>query len=175
VDIVIGHPSDLRRTAKDFYAAKLANAALGQDTITSRLGQVVRDRAGLTYGIYSSFSDSIFGSAPWSVTLTANPRNVDKALSLVREVLVDYLADGITRDELAKETGRAVGSFKVGLASSLGIARALSEFAFLGLDTGELDKITQQYLAVTKEKADEAMRKYMHPERAITVVCGSLL
>jgi len=29
-DIVIAHPTDLRRTGADFYAAKLANAALGQ-------------------------------------------------------------------------------------------------------------------------------------------------
>ncbi len=73
VDIVIGHPCGLLRTSPDFYAARLANAALGQDTITSRLGQIVREKAGLTYGIYSSFSDTSYGEAPWSVTLTVNP------------------------------------------------------------------------------------------------------
>jgi zinc protease len=173
-DIVIGHPSPLRRTNEDFYAARIANAALGQDTITSRLGQIVRDRAGLTYGIYSSFSDAAFGFAPWSVSLSVNPANIDKALSLVSEVLSDYKAKGISEEELAKETGRAIGSFKVGLASSLGIARVLSEFEFLGIGVSELDKITQRYGAVTKKQADAAMNKYMHPEKAITVVSGTL-
>jgi zinc protease len=173
-DVVIGHPTSLKRTDKDFYAARIANAALGQDTITSRLGQIVRDRAGLTYGIYSSFADTAFGHAPWSVGLSVNPHNIDKALALVSEVLKDYIEGGITPDELEKETGRAIGSFKVGLASSLGIARVLSEFEFLELGVNELDKITSRYAAVTKEQVDHALHKYMHPDQAVTVVAGTL-
>jgi len=173
VDIVIAHPTSLLRSNSDYYAAKLANAALGQDTITSRLGNVVRDRAGLTYGIYSSFSDTAFGSAPWAVTLSVNPVNIDKSLQLVSLVLDDYLQQGISKDELLKETGRAVGSFTVGLASSLGIARALTEFEFLGLGVAELDNVSSEYLAITKEDADSAMRKYFHPDRAVTVVAGT--
>jgi len=174
VDIVMGHPTPLKRTDNDFYAAKIANAALGQDTITSRLGQVVRDRAGLTYGIYSAFSDSAYGQAPWTVSLSVNPLNVDKAIALTSQVLADYLERGISEDELSKETGRAIGSFKVGLASSSGIARALSEFEFLGLGVEELDKITSRYLSVTKAQTDAAMRKYMRPDKAVTVVAGTL-
>jgi zinc protease len=172
-DVVLGHPCSLKRSSADFYSARIANAALGQDTITSRLGQIVRDRAGLTYGIYSAFSDTAFGQAPWTVGLSVNPHNVDKALSLVSEVLKDFLDTGITEEELAKETGRAIGSFKVGLASSLGIARALSEFEFLGMGVAELDKITDRYASITKKQVDDAMRKYMHPDKALTVVSGT--
>jgi zinc protease len=172
-DIVIAHPTDLQRTGKDFYAAKLANAALGQDTITSRLGNVVRDRAGLTYGIYSAFSDTAFGSAPWSVSLSVNPKNVEKSLDLVSQVLSDYIENGISAEELSKETGRAVGAFTVGLASSLGVARALTEFEFLNLGPEELDNMAKNYAAVTKAQVDEAMKKYFHPEKAVTVVSGT--
>lgn len=172
-DLIIAHTTDLQRNSEDFYAAKLANAALGQDTITSRLGQVVRDKAGLTYGVYSSFSDTAFGAAPWSVSLSVNPANLDRALSLVSEVVQDYLKNGISKDELAKETGRALGTFKVGLSSSLGIARALTEFEFLGLGAKELDKITDNYLSLTKEKVDAAARKHFHPDKAVTVASGT--
>ncbi|MCC7530681.1 MAG: insulinase family protein [Candidatus Melainabacteria bacterium] len=172
-DLIMAHTTDLQRNSGDFYAAKLANAALGQDTITSRLGQVVRDKAGLTYGVYSSFSDTAYGAAPWSVSLSVNPSNLDRALSLVSDVVQDYLKNGISKDELAKETGRALGTFKVGLSSSLGIARALTEFEFLGLGAKELDKITEHYLSLTKEKVDAAARNYFHPDRAITVASGT--
>jgi len=172
-DLIIAHTTDLQRNSPDFYAAKLANAALGQDTITSRLGQVVRDKAGLTYGVYSSFSDTAYGAAPWSVSLSVNAANLDRALALVSEVVQDYLKNGISKDELAKETGRALGTFKVGLSSSLGIARALTEFEFLGLGAKELDKITEHYLSLTKEKVDEAARHYFHPEKAVTVASGT--
>lgn len=172
-DIVIAHPSSLRRTAPDFYAAKLANAALGQDTITSRLGTIVRTRAGLTYGINSSFSDCAFGQAPWSIGLTANPQNVDRALGLVHEVVADYLADGISDDELAKESGRAIGSFTVGLASSMGVARALSEFEFLGLGVEELDLLGERYASISKKEVDAAMQKYFKQDCAATVIAGT--
>lgn len=172
-DVVIAHPTDLRRTAKDFYAAKIGNAALGQDTITSRLGNIIRDRAGLTYGIHSAFSDTAFGSAPWSISFSVNPRNVEKAINLAHEVVADYLEHGIDKEELSKETGRAVGSFTVGLASSLGIARALAEFEFLGLGPAELDAIAKRYASVSKEQVDTAIRRYFHPKNAITVVAGT--
>ena len=173
-DIVISHPTTLKRTGKDFYSARIANAALGQDTITSKLGTVVRDRAGLTYGIYSMFSDSAFGGAPWSVILSVNPTNVDKALKLVDEVLGDYIEKGISKEDLQKETGRAVGSFKVGLSSSIGIARVIAELEFLGLGVSELDQVSKKYLSVTKKSADKAMEKYFHPESATTVIAGTL-
>jgi zinc protease len=173
-DIVISHPTLLRRKGADFYAAKIANAALGQDTITSRLGNVVRDRAGLTYGINSAFSDTAYGSAPWSITFSVNPKNVDRALALVSEVVSDYLENGITDDELAKESGRAVGSFTVGLASSLGVARALAEFEFLGLGVSELDSVARKYSTIKKDQVNAAMRKYFHPGNAVTVIAGSL-
>ncbi|MBX9669437.1 MAG: insulinase family protein [Candidatus Obscuribacterales bacterium] len=174
VDVILSHPIELKRSNRDFYAARMANAALGQDTITSRLGQVVRDRAGLTYGIYSVFSDTAFGGAPWSVMLTVNPKNIDKGLYLVDKVLDEYMTRGISSEELSREVGRAVGSFKVGLASSMGIARVLAELEFLGLGITELDEISGKYLSVTKSQADEAMRKYFHPAKAVAMIAGTL-
>lgn len=175
LDIVMAHPCAVRRDSPDFYAARIANAALGQDTITSRLGQVVRDRAGLTYGIYSGFSDTAYGGAPWTVSLTTNPKNVARALQLTRATLKDYIDRGIDKNDLEKESGRALGSFKVGLSSSLGIARVITEFEFLGLGVGELDKISSRYIDLTKEQVDEAMQRYFHPERMVTVLSGSIV
>jgi zinc protease len=173
-DVVIAHPSTLLRDAPDFYAAKLANAALGQDTITSRLGNVVRDRAGLTYGIHSSFSDTAFGSAAWSISFSVNPINVDRAIRLVTEVVNDYMENGISDDELSKESGRAVGSFTVGLASSLGISRALAEFEFLGLGVSALDQVVANYAGTTQDQVNAAMKKYFKPGSAVTVIAGTM-
>lgn len=175
IDIVMAHPCNLRRTDKNFYAARIANAALGQDTITSRLGQVVRDRAGLTYGIYSSFADTAFGGAPWTVSLSTNPRNVERALQLAKATLDDYLTSGICKEDLEKEAGRALGSFKVGLSSSLGLARVITEFEFLGLGVGELDHISERYLDLKKEDVDQAMREHFHPDKAVTVISGTIV
>lgn len=55
VDVLLGATAPLRRASEDYYAAVLANSALGQSTLSSRLGLEVRDRQGLTYGINSAF------------------------------------------------------------------------------------------------------------------------
>lgn len=173
-DIILAHPCALVRKNSDFYAARLANAALGQDTITSRLGNVVRDKAGLTYGVNSSFSDTTYGGTPWSVQLTVNPANVAQSLRLVDEVLSEFMARGISDEELSREAGRAVGSFKVGLSSPSGIARVLTELEFIGLGAKELDMVSKRYLSVTKSDVDKTLKKYFHPDRLTCVMAGTL-
>ena len=45
----------INRKDPRFYAALVLNQILGGDTLSSKLGAEVRDRQGLTYGIYSTF------------------------------------------------------------------------------------------------------------------------
>ncbi len=173
-DILIGHVSGLSRRNSDFFAAQLANAALGKDTISARLGKILRVKHGLTYGIYSYFEDSSFGAAPWMIGLSVNPANVSQALKLVNEVVSNYQKKGITREELEDEAGRAVGSFLVSLRSSDGIASALTRFEFIGLGIPAMDSVAEDFMSVKKKDVDEALRKYIHPDRALTVVSGTL-
>ena len=71
-DVVLALPSDLTRTDPDYLACVLANSALGQSSLTSRLGVRVRDTEGLTYGIHSSFSATHL-AGPFVVSLTVKP------------------------------------------------------------------------------------------------------
>lgn len=173
VDIMIGHPTSLARTAEDFYAAFVANSALGGDTISDRLGRELRVKHGLTYGIYSGFEDLSFGNAPWKVQLSVNPANVDRALELVDKVLGDYFKKGIKKEEVEDKVGDAVGSFAVQLRSSSGIAQALTRFEFMGLGVEAMDRLSDDFYAVTKSAADAALRKYLQPEKLVTVLAGT--
>jgi predicted Zn-dependent peptidase len=53
------------------------------------------------------------------------------------------------------------------------MSRALAEFEFLGLGVAELDKVVANYAATTKEQINEAMKKYVKPDKTITVVAGT--
>jgi len=99
-DVVIGHASRLRRSNPDFVAARIANNALGQSTLSSRLGLKVRDEMGLTYGINSSFAESGIGDGPFVITVTVAPENIDLAVGATVEIVNDYIANGIGEDEL---------------------------------------------------------------------------
>ncbi|HEY0386205.1 MAG TPA: insulinase family protein, partial [Pyrinomonadaceae bacterium] len=80
VDILLGSAAPLRRDSKDYYAALLANSALGESTLSSRLGLQVRDKEGLTYGIFSRFRAPSLAAGPWYVGVSVNPTNVEKAI-----------------------------------------------------------------------------------------------
>jgi zinc protease len=173
-DVVIGHASRLRRSNPDFIAARIANNALGQSTLSSRLGLKVRDEMGLTYGINSSFAESGIGDGPFVITVTVAPENLDLALGATIEIVNDYIANGIREDELKDEQSSIIGSFKIGLATNNGMASQIAAAELFGLGVKYLDEYPTLVSMITKSDVDEAIRKYIHPEVATTVVAGTV-
>jgi zinc protease len=174
VDILLGSAASLRRSSEDYYAAVLANSALGESTLSSRLGLQVRDQEGLTYGINSRFRAPSLAAGPWYVGVSVNPNNVEKAINSALSVLRDYVQNGIRADELADEKSSAIGSFKVGLATNAGLAQAVwnAEFYHLGVDY--IDRYPQIIQSVTVEEVNGAIRKYFRPDQLTVVIAGDI-
>ncbi len=173
-DVVIGHASRLRRSNPDFIAARIANNALGQSTLSSRLGLKVRDEMGLTYGINSSFAESGIGDGPFVITVTVAPENIDLAIGATMEIVNDYIANGIREEELKDEQSSMIGSFKIGLATNGGMAGQIAASELFGLGVKYLDDYPSLVSLITKPDVDQAIRKYIHPEVATTVVAGTI-
>ena len=174
VDVLLGTVAPLRRSAPDYYAAVLANRALGESTLSSRLGLRVRDAEGLTYGIASRFRAPSLAAGPWYIAVSVNPGNVERAIDSALGVLGEYVEHGIRPEELRDEKSSAVGSFKVSLSTNDGLARALwnSEFFRLGLDY--VERYPELIGRVTVEEVNAAIRKYFRPERLTVVIAGDL-
>jgi zinc protease len=173
-DVVIGHASRLRRSNPDFIAARIANNALGQSTLSSRLGLKVRDEMGLTYGINSSFAESGIGDGPFVITVTVAPENISLAVGATVEIVNDYIANGIREDELKDEQSSIIGSFKISLATNSGLSSQIAASELFGLGVKYLDEYPTLVSMITKSDVDEAIRKYIHPEVATTVVAGTI-
>jgi zinc protease len=174
VDVLLGTAAPLRRDAPDYYAAVLANRALGESTLSSRLGLQVRDAEGLTYGIASRFRAPSLAAGPWYIAVSVNPGNVERAIASAMGVLGEYVEHGIRPEELDDEKSSAIGSFKVSLSTNAGLARALwnSEFYRLGLDY--VERYPELIGRVTVEEVNAAIRKYFRPERLTVVIAGDL-
>lgn len=172
IDVILGSASNLRRSSEDYYAAVLANSALGQSTLSSRLGLEVRDREGLTYGINSRFRAPSLAAGPWYIGVSLNRENVERALTSTVRVLRDYIENGVREDELKDEKSSAIGSFKVALSTNAGISEAMwvSEFHSLGMDY--VDHYPQLIEAVTTEEVNTAIRKHFRPDALTIVVAG---
>lgn len=172
VDILLGSAAALRRSSEDYYAAMLANNALGQSTLSSRLGLQVRDKEGLTYGINSSFQSPSLAAGAWYIGVSVNPLNVERAIGSAISVTREYVENGIRPDELANQISAATGSFKVSLATNRGLARALWNAEFHGLGMDFLDRFPHVIESVIIEEVNDAIRKYFRPDHLTIVIAG---
>lgn len=174
VSILIGLPSSIKLGTSDFYNAAVANIILGESTLSSRLGDVLRIKHGLTYGIRSNFVNSMFGDGFFQIALTVNPSNVDIALKLVEDVVAEFVSAGITDNELTEAIESAIGSFVVQLDSSSVLANLLNLYSLAGNYSDLLDNREANFRAVTKEAVNNFIRSNFDLSKAVTVVAGSI-
>ena len=101
MNFIYGEAGGPRLLDADYEAALVANAALGQTSLTSRIGKRVRDTEGLSYSLSSRFQLTDVLDGVWAVNVNVAPQNLAKALKSTREEIEKYCADGITEPENA--------------------------------------------------------------------------
>lgn len=174
VDVLLGSAAPLRRDAADYYAAMLANRALGESTLSSRLGLQVRDAEGLTYGIASRFRAPSLAAGPWYIAVSVNPENVERAVASALGVLRGYVEHGIRAEELEDERSSAIGSFKVSLSTNAGLAAAMWNAEFFRLGPDYVERYPELVRAVTIDEVNAAIRKYFRPDHLTIVIAGDV-
>jgi len=172
--IIVALPTTTAIGTKEFFTAKVANAALGEDTIDSRLGRVIRKEKGLTYGVYSSFQNPYFGSGAWVIELTTANDKVDEALALVHEIVANYAKDGITQEEFDQSIEQAESRFTVGLDGPSAVANTMSLYTFLGMGIEMMDQLPKHYRSVTRDEVNAYIRKTFDLTNAATIIVGSI-
>jgi len=174
MNIVMGTASGLRRNDPDYEAALIGNAALGQNSLTSRIGKRVRDTEGLSYNLNSrfGFSDQLDGL--WYVNVNVAPQNVAKAMKSTREEVDKFGREGITDAEVDAQKSFFAGNYQVGLGSNSGIANALVTAEKFGFGPKYLDEFPARIRAVNREQVNAAMRKHFFAERLHVIVAGDL-
>lgn len=174
VDIALAAPAKVSIKSKDFYAAQIANSALGHDTIASRLA-VIREKYGLTYGVQSYFADNVQENAPWVVQLSVNPENTAKALHLVDDIVSGYAKSGITKAELATEKKRLAGEYVVyRMRTPKQLADALTKYELIGVGPAFMDNYASELNKVTEAEVNAAISKYMNINKMVKSLAGSV-
>lgn len=174
MNLLFGSASALRRQDPDYEAALVANAALGQSSLSSRLGKRVRDTEGLTYSIYSRFTMTDFLDGVWLADVAVAPSNLAKAMKSTREVIEGYCKDGITEEEVAVQKSFFAGNYKVQLATNAGIAQALAVAEKYGYGPSYLDEFPGRVSRVTREQVNAAIRAHLDPTTLNVIVAGDL-
>jgi zinc protease len=171
-DVVLCRDGGLRKADPDFLATALGISALGQSTLSSRLGLRVRDTLGLTYGINARIAAGRF-AGPFSISLTVAPENLTKAVDAARAVLSEFLETGITEAEMTSEKRSRIGKFKVDLASNAGIAGALESAESYGFGVSYLDEMPARVDRIPREEINEAVARHIRVDDLVEVAAGS--
>jgi zinc protease len=174
MNIVMGTASGLRRTDPDYEAAIIANAALGQNSLSSRIGRRVRDTEGLSYSLASRYGSSDLLDGVWWVNVNVAPQNLKKAMQSTMEEIVKFGREGVTDEEVAAQKSFFAGNYQVGLGSNAGVAGALVTAEKFGYGPKYLDEFPARIRAVTKEQVNAASRKHFFPDKLHVIVAGDL-
>ncbi|BAY52035.1 putative proteinase [Thermostichus vulcanus NIES-2134] len=166
----LGTPGIDRRHPR-FYAAMLMNHILGGDTLASRLGTEIRDRQGLTYGIYSFFTASR-QAGPFMIQLQTAPEDTAKAIQATLQLLREARRQGFTAAELEAAKRSLSNTYLVELANVDVVARTLLANASVDLPPQELQEFSDRLQQVSLAEVNQALRELIDPERLVIVTAG---
>ena len=173
LDVRMGHPVDLRRDSEDFLPLFAGDYAFGGN-FSARLMATVRDEQGLTYGIGSTLAGvTVEHDGHWKIAVTLSPENLERGIEATLEQARRFVEEGIRADELHEKQTTLAGSFKVGLATTNGLATALLANAERGFDVGYLDRFPRLIEALTPEGVNAAVRRYLDPGALHVAVAGT--
>lgn len=170
-DLIVGTNGPRRRDA-EFMPASLGNNILGQFGLMGRIGDVVREKAGLAYYAGSSLSAGL-GPGSWEVSAGVNPKNVAKASELIVSELKRFVDDGVTPDELKDSQENFVGRLPLSLESNGGVANALLNIERHDLGLDYYQRYESLVRGVTRDDVLNAARKFIDVEKLAVAVAGA--
>ncbi|MEH2391487.1 MAG: pitrilysin family protein [Nostoc sp.] len=166
----IGYNGIARKDPR-YYAALVLNQILGGDTLSSRLGTEVRDRQGLTYGIYSGFAAGI-NPGPFLIQMQTAPGDTQKAIASTLALLKQLREQGVTEDEFNTAKRSITNSYPVDLANPSDVSSIILSNAILGLSQAEIREFPQKIQAVTMVQLQQAIEDLIKPENLVIVTAG---
>lgn len=163
----------LRDDDPDYPALVLGNYILGQGALSSRLGDRIRQKEGLSYGVGSFLSvDSLDPRTNLVIFAICNPANMPRVDAAVREELIRFLKEGVTEKELADAKQGLLQEAKVRRTQDQSLVALLGENLRAGRTMAFNAAVEERLAALTAEEVISAFRKYITPERLVIIHAG---
>ncbi|XHX76194.1 MAG: M16 family metallopeptidase [Stenomitos frigidus ULC029] len=154
-----------------YYTALVMNQIIGGDTLSSRLGTEIRDRQGLTYGIYSAFQAGIT-SGPFLISMQTAPEDTDQAIASTLSLLKQLRNNGVTEAEVETAKRSLTSSYPVELANPDNLSSEILMNFVYGLGINEIREYTAKINAVDLAQVNQTIQALLHPDRVVVVTVG---
>ncbi|MFO7625580.1 MAG: pitrilysin family protein [Anaerolineales bacterium] len=169
-DLVIGAPGPPRRSP-DYLAASVGNNILGQFGMFGRIGQVVREQAGLAYYAYSTLGGGL-GPGAWYISAGVDPDNVSRAVDLISQEIGHFVSEPVESEELEDTKTHYIGRLPLSLESNAGVAGALLNLERYDLGLDYYRRYADMISSITKDEILAAARTYLDPLRLGISIAG---
>lgn len=167
---IFGH-AGIDQDDPDFFAARLLNQVLGAGGFESRLTTEVREKRGLTYGVYSFLVPQDLAATLQGQVASANDR-IAEAIDVIRDEWSKAATDGITAAELEAAKTYVTGAYPLNFSGNAPIAKILVGLQMLGLPIDYIATRNEKVEAVTLEDVKRVAQDLLDPDDLMFVVVG---
>jgi len=172
-DVVMGNLAP-RRTSPDYLACSLGNNILGQFGMMGRIGNSVREKAGLAYFAESELTSGV-GPGTWACIAGTNPENIEKVINLIQDEIKHFLDEPVSQDELEDSKSYMIGRLPLLHQSNSGVAVSLLNLEKFKLGLNYLHQYPNLIQAISKEDILSTARKYLSLESIVIASAGSAI
>ena len=161
----------IERHDPDFFAAYVMNTILGGSGRQSRLMEEVREKRGLTYGVYTYLLPMDYAALYMGRVASANDR-VAQAVQVIRDEWIKMAENGVTAEELEGAKTYLTGAYPLRFDGNGPIANILVGMQMQDLPIDYIATRNDKVNAVTLEDVARVAKRLVRPDDLHFVVVG---
>lgn len=169
--VAIFGQAGMHRDDPDFFAAYLLSTILGGGGFESRLMTEVREKRGLTYGIYSYLVPRDLANLYLGSVASANDR-IGETIAVIREEWAKISSEGVTAEELDAAKALLTGAYPLRFDGNGSIAKIMVGMQVDDMPIDYMVTRNDKVNAVTLEDVNRVARDLLDPETLMFVVVG---
>ncbi len=162
----------IRMDDPDYFAAEIMNFILGSSGFGSRLTDVIRERNGLTYGIYTGLSMMDHASL-FSLSTSTKNETAARLMDLTRAEFEKIKTEPVSAREIKDAKAYLTGSTPLSLTSTDQIAGMMLAFQRYNLPRNYLDIREQALGKVTAADVTRVAKRLLDISKLSVVMVGN--
>ncbi|MBV8314960.1 MAG: insulinase family protein [Planctomycetaceae bacterium] len=172
---VAGLNLPIRDDHPDYPALLVGNSILGGPGLSSRLGDRLRQKGGLSYAAASIFmADDLDPTARLILYAIFNPANLTKVEAGATAELARLVRDGATTEEFERARTGYLEQQQVLRSNDAMLANLLAKYLHDGRTMKYLEDLEDHVRHLTAADVGQALRKHVDPQRLSSVSAGDL-
>ena len=164
----------MRDDHPDFPALVIANHLIGGSS-TARVPLRVREKEGLSYSTYTTFSSSALDeAAAFRVASIFAPQNRARVERAIREELERAVREGFSAEEVEAGKLSVLEARRLARSQDRALASRLGHYLFVKRTFAWDIEFESKIAALTPQQVNAALKRHIDPSRLSVVVAGDL-